>query len=1270
MFRSGPPSLIAGVMLVALVTSCWHTALAQGAPHSGVSPEAQTENDELRGLDERFKALVTAGNHAEAQVLARRFIAIVVRRDGEDSPNHATALDMLARVLNIQRRFAEAEPIYRRQLAIRERHSGPDHLLTAKELFSLGVMLYRAGRASEAEPLLRRTLAIKERFLQSDDAGLAEILNWLGYVIERSGRHQEAEQLYRQTLAIRDKRLGTAHNDTIDTLERLAPLLLHHRAIYADAANLYERLVGHFERAGPPATADLGRVVQSLGNARHRQSQYAEAERNYRRALDLRERLLGPNHLDTLSVAGDLGVVLEDQGRLEEAGALLIRTLGGRERVLGPDHSDVARIRMNLGLLRAREGRFEEAEKLVRRAVATCQKSPGDDDLDCATMRYNLGYILTDLARFAEAEALLKQSLATRERQLGPSHPDLAASFAMLAGLYADMGRYREAEALYRRSLSIREVTLGRKHAHYATSLNDLAILLKAIGRLEEAEALYHQALSIRSEIFGPDHVETATPLNNLALLYQRLGRHSEARPLLERSLAIREKALGRVHPDYALASNNLDVHHLIVGELEEAERHQRQALVTREKVFPPGHPLVAGDYQNLGLIAFQRGHFPEAERLFTKALELRQVTLGRDHPNVGKSLGMLGRALRRQERWEEAYLKLKETSAIFTRRALDVGADGRNESKLQDTEKLWIKDYIESTLAMAYLDQGRRSDYEAEAFEAVQWASQNDAATALRQMSARFATGNSQLAALVREKQDLEQIWSKTDRRLLSALSAARRDAALVDGLQTELQRIRQREAEIDDRLRKEFLTFTVLMSAQPSTLSQTQQWLGTDEVLVVIHTDSDYTYVFAVTHQGLAWHRAQIGEAALADRVHVLRCGLDAASWHGPSGIQCRDKLKGAYTLEEQSAGTFLPFDLGRAHELQQQLLAPLAGFLRGKSLLIVAPGPLAKFPFSVLVTQRPDVALPRDVGAYRQASWLGKEQPIVVLPSIASLSALRAFAKKSQAPEVFVGFGDPVLRGATGCVSVVVPESCPELVPAAMASPARGLAARQSASIAPVRSIVGGGLADVQALRDLCPLADTAHEIRCVARSVGAPVSSIRLGTMATETAVKRAQLDRFRVVHFATHGLLAGQVADFHGGVPEPALVLSPPETATEEDDGLLTVSEIAQLRLDADWIVLSACNTAAGGATNAESLAGLARAFFYAGARALLASHWEVYSDAAVKLVVKAFAELQADARIGRAEAMRRSMTAIIEQGGFSSHPAYWAPFVVVGEGTR
>ena len=158
-----------------------------------------------------------------------------------------------------------------------------------------------------------------------------------------------------------------------------------------------------------------------------------------------------------------------------------------------------------------------------------------------------------------------------------------------------------------------------------------------------------------------------------------------------------------------------------------------------------------------------------------------------------------------------------------------------------------------------------------------------------------------------------------------------------------------------------------------------------------------------------------------------------------------------------------------------------------------------------------------------------------------------------------------------------------------------------------------------------------------------------------------------LANYRVVHFATHGTLAGQLSR----TAEPGLILTPPAQASEEDDGYLSASEIAALKLDAEWVILSACNTA--GAVDvseeAQALSGLARAFFYAGSRSLLVSHWEVDTDASVALITSAVGAIKRDPTIGRSEALRRAILGMIDAGRpQQAHPAYWAPFVVVGEG--
>jgi CHAT domain-containing protein len=281
------------------------------------------------------------------------------------------------------------------------------------------------------------------------------------------------------------------------------------------------------------------------------------------------------------------------------------------------------------------------------------------------------------------------------------------------------------------------------------------------------------------------------------------------------------------------------------------------------------------------------------------------------------------------------------------------------------------------------------------------------------------------------------------------------------------------------------------------------------------------------------------------------------------------------------------------------------------------------------------------------------------------------LRAHAKPIRATDPYIGFGNPLLTGHSGTDKRAwARQRCP--------SPTIKEPARPAVTELPPKfaELFRDGAVNVEGLRHQAPLPETADELCAVARAHGIaePDAVVNLGERATETRIKalsaNGTLARVGVVHFATHGLVAGETALFTKAHAEPALLLTPPKTASEEDDGLLTASEVASLKLDADWVILSACNTAAGDTIGGDALSGIARAFFYAGARALLVSYWYVDSQATVALITRAFETYQANPKTGRAEALRRAMAALIKGGGRTAHPEYWAPFVVVGEGAR
>ena len=206
----------------------------------------------------------------------------------------------------------------------------------------------------------------------------------------------------------------------------------------------------------------------------------------------------------------------------------------------------------------------------------------------------------------------------------------------------------------------------------------------------------------------------------------------------------------------------------------------------------------------------------------------------------------------------------------------------------------------------------------------------------------------------------------------------------------------------------------------------------------------------------------------------------------------------------------------------------------------------------------------------------------------------------------------------------------------------------------------------------------LPDTADEIEAIADVVGADRGrDIFIGSRANEATIRQMSQDgtlrRYRIVSFATHGLIPGDL----DGLMSPALALSAPRGEPQGvwDDGLLTAEEIMELDLDADWAILSACSTASPQASSNEAFSGLGRAFFYAGARSLLLSNWPVHSDSTRLLMVSLFKN-EATAS-SRAEALRAASLDIMDRGTFDNggnlrfsyaHPLFWAPFTLVGDG--
>jgi CHAT domain-containing protein/Tfp pilus assembly protein PilF len=1098
-----------------------------------------------------------------------------------------------------------------------------------KSLNQQAVQLYSAGKYAEATVIAKRALAIAERKFGPGHPEVGTALNNLALLYDAQGRFAEAEPLMKRALTIDEKALGPNHPEVSTCLSNLA-LLFEHQGRYAEAEPLYKRALAIDEKALGPDHPEVGTRLNNLAALYRAQGRYGKAEPLMKRSLAIAETALGPDHPDVGTRVNNLAELYGTQGRYAEAEPLYKRALAIDEKALDPDHPYIGRDLANLGLLYEHQGRYGQAEPLLKRALAIAEEA---DQAHVGAALSNLALLYNDQGRYGEAEPLYKSAIAIYEKELGPNHPRLGMRLNDLAELYRVQGRYGEAEPLYKRAIAILEKALGPDHPDLGTDLNNLAELYRAQGRYGEAEPLYKRALAIDEKAVGPDHPDVGTFLSNLALLYDDQGRYAEAELLYKRALAIDEKALG------------------------------------------PDHPDVGTRLSNLAWLYRVQGRYAEAEPLMKRALAIAETALGPDHPDVGIRLNNLALLYFAQSDWERAADFWRESTNVIIRRAprggtpLGEAPTGKRQSEAEQAD--WeFQDLIKATYRLA---SERHDNMRAthDLFQVAQWALSSEAAASLAEMAARGAKNDPRLAALVRERQDLVAEWQKRDQVRSRAVAQApeERNAQADAENVARLAAIDARIAEIDKRLKADFPDYAALASPEPLSVEDVQAELADDEVLVLFLDTPEAkplpeeTFIWVVTKTAARWVHSQTGKQALIRDVSALRCGLDyRGSW---TDSHCADLLKVAYTHTDYVFGRPLPFDLARAHELYKGLFGQIEDMIEGKRLLIVPSGALTQLPFQVLVTESPKTALPSSVADYRDVAWLARKHAITVLPAVSSLKALREFAKESHASEPYIGFGNPLLNGPDAHYKELSDEARAKQRCENVSERAVAAIGSERDGVQPLA--VRGGLANVAQIRAQVPLPETADELCEVARDLGS--KDVRLGAAATEAEVKRlsetGELLRYRVIHFATHGALAGQMS----GNAEPGLLLTPPDEATETDDGYLTAPEIASLKLDADWVILSACNTAAGDANGAEALSGLARAFFYAGARSLLVSHWEVASESTVKLITQAVAELKADPKIGRAEALRRSMLSMIATGkDYEAHPAFWAPFVLVGEG--
>lgn len=861
-----------------------------------------------------------------------------------------------------------------------------------------------------------------------------------------------------------------------------------------------------------------------------------------------------------------------------------------------------------------------------------------------ANLRLTVAGLILE-GKFAEAERQAKELLAAAERQGGEA--DIADALEALTKIYAGLKRYEDAEAVWSRCVELRVKLVGPSHALIAHTLDIMAGIFLEQGRKNEAQALWRQGLAAfrkRAPVAAVERLPNPSDPS-----------HRKVPNLIEQGrVGDAEVALRQSGDQATLATLLLDR-----GKITEAVAIHRRLLDLAPT--PERATLTATLYRQRSLWTYE-------QEFLERAVSIQEKALGPVHGNLISTLTALSSSFEREHKSTKAYQTLRRITAIIAAlRAKQVFTTPIDVALRLRQPQL---DLLRVAAKLDRDQPAQNSKIAQETFEAGQLAMETLLNATVAQMGLRFSKGNGALPDLIRTRQDLERQWQSLDKLLLSAVTNATAQQQR-DGLRAQMAAVERQLGTVDAQLKKSFPQYFDFALPTPLTVTETQSLLRENEALAQFVVSGEHAYVWVLTKSKVKWAELRYKTSEIEAAVTALRCGLDYEGSWGPlappeKSRRCRDLLKRTYTEADSRLPKPLPFDLQRAHELYRALFGQMEELLSGRELLIVPSGPLSSLPMHALVVRPADTAIPADWPSYGRVEWLAKTHATTVLPSVGSLKALRQQAGASAGRKPYIAFANPLLTGPLGtdnraskrtnCDDIGRKTSRLVRAPATRSMPAR---------------FFRGELANPDKVRELSPLVETADEVCSVAGHLGASARDVYLGSKSTEAVVKSmsssGELRDYRVVHFATHGLLASETEIAAGGPAEPALVLTPPSSASTLDDGLLTAGEILQLKLNADWVILSACNTAGAERAGADALSGLTRAFFYAGSRSLLVSHWAVDSHATVSLITGTFESLR-NPGATRAKAFRSSILRMIADGGEGAHPAYWAPFVLVGEG--
>jgi len=741
--------------------------------------------------------------------------------------------------------------------------------------------------------------------------------------------------------------------------------------------------------------------------------------------------------------------------------------------------------------------------------------------------------------------------------------------------------------------------------------------------RYHEAEELLERSVRIKERFIDADPIFLAGALGNLGVIYAANGELTRAEGNFRRALKMLNRE-SRVHLlEISKTQGNLAFIQRKIGKPVIARNLYHKSIKMIKDEFDEYHPTLIHLHMALAELDHKEALFSKAENNLLSALEIANFNFPKSHPEViNAHINLADFYLYKKDpKLAKAHNHFSQAAKEIDKRLiLQNNGSAWLRRSVEIERKLYSEVYSKYATTSALLSLRSEVPDEflfIESFDATQRSLNSTAGRAIGQSTARLMSDNKKDGKKLRDRQDGEMEWHRI-------LNEYKQSIAFSDGVSevkngtTYLDLLEEVEAKIldlDSQLKLDFPTHYAFTSPEPLSVPEIQELLGDDEALILILAGNLGTLVFAVSKDEVAFSAMSMDIDELAESVRFIRSSLEAPSSR---------------------------FPMDQAYGLYRSLFDGVEHVFKGKDQIMIVPsGALGSMPMGVLVTEQPTELSPSTKNL-RSTKWWGAEQALTVLPSVSSLRSLRGAKLRKPGKKPFAGFGNPFLE-KEGSLD------------------ADKLASRGT------NAYFAGQYADHTALKSLGGLPATKDELLVFAKALGAKSKkSLWLGKRNTETIVKTLDLSDREIIAFATHALMSGEIS----GYAEPGLVFTPPSEASDFDDGFLTTTEITKLKLNADWVILSACNTASANKLGAEGLSGLARAFFYAGARSVLASHWQVSDKATAKLTTQTILFRKADPSLSKAEALRLSIVSLMGDASNPkyAHPYYWAPFVLIGDG--